>query len=163
MKSFPHRRLFRKGMRAVDSAMRTPDEDEREAKLDEAIAAFHAILVQRPELVRTTRRRTRREDRIRIWREWRNTMKSKLIMAAVIVGSFALAGCGGGGSSDSAMDMDEPPPLTEEEERIAELEEELEEAQDEASEAERLRRVEEEARQTAEQAQREAEEEKAET
>ena len=43
MKSFPHRRLFRKGMRAVDSAMRTPDEDEREAKLDEAIAAFHAI------------------------------------------------------------------------------------------------------------------------
>ncbi len=49
MKSFPHRRLFRKGTMAVDSAMRTPDEDEREAKLDEAIAAFHAILIQRPE------------------------------------------------------------------------------------------------------------------
>ena len=68
-------------------------------------------------------------------------MKSKLIVAAVIVGSFALAGCSGGGSSDSAMDMDEPPPLTEEEERIAELEEELEEAQEDADEANRLRQA----------------------
>ena len=58
-------------------------------------------------------------------------MKTKLI-AALIVGSFVLAGCGGGGSSDSAMDMDEPPPLTEEEERIDELEEQLEAAQEQA-------------------------------
>ena len=34
MKPFPHRRLFRKGMMAVDSAMRTPDEPE--AKIEYA-------------------------------------------------------------------------------------------------------------------------------
>ena len=89
-------------------------------------------------------------------------MKSKLIMAAVIVGSFALAGCGGGGNDTAEMMSTDPAPPTEEEERIAELEEELEEAQKEATEAKRLRQEEEEARQTAEQAQREAEEEKAE-
>ena len=89
-------------------------------------------------------------------------MKSKLIMAAVIVGSFALAGCGGGGNDTAEMMSTDPAPPTEEEERIAELEEELEEAQKDATEAKRLRQEEEEARQTAEQAQREAEEEKAE-
>ena len=105
-------------------------------------------------------RRARGEDRTRIWREWRNTMKSKLIVAAVIVGSFALAGCSGGGGDNGTAETMMP---TEEEERIAELEEELEEAQEEAAEAKRLRQEEEEARQTAEQAQREAEEEKART
>ena len=54
--------------------------------------------------------------------------KSKLI-AALIVGSFVLAGCGGG-SSDSCADAELE---AAKEERIAELEEELqEEAQDEA-------------------------------
>ncbi len=69
-------------------------------------------------------------------------MKSKLIMAAVIVGSFALAGCSGGGGNDTAEMMStDPAPPTEEEERIAELEEDLEDAQEEADEANRLRQA----------------------
>ena len=81
-------------------------------------------------------------------------MKSKLIMAAVIVGSFALAGCGGGGNDTAEMMSTDPAPPTEEEERIAELEEDLEEAQEDADEANRLRQAAEaNARQTAEHAQ----------
>ena len=53
-------------------------------------------------------------------------MKTKLI-AALIVGSFVLAGCGGG-SGDSARDMEEETQLTVAEERIAELEEDQEAA-----------------------------------
>ena len=44
--------MFRKGMRAVAASRRARTEEAREAKLDEAIAAFHAILVRRPALVR---------------------------------------------------------------------------------------------------------------
>ena len=73
-------------------------------------------------------------------------MKTKLI-AALIVGSFVLAGCGGGGSSDSAMDEEMQ---VADQERIDELEEELEEAQEEAAEAERLRQAAEAQRQQAE-------------
>ena len=43
---------FRAGMDALDAAHRTADRDARDARLDEAIAAFRAILVNRPELVR---------------------------------------------------------------------------------------------------------------
>ena len=83
-------------------------------------------------------------------------MKTKLI-AALIVGSFVLAGCGGGGSSDSAMDMDEPPPLTEEEERIAELEEQLEAAQEQARLEQAAREREQAARQREQAAREQAE------
>ncbi len=74
-------------------------------------------------------------------------MKSKLLIAAVIAGSFALAGCGGGDDTAEMMPTDPVPP-TAEEERIAELEDELEEAErlaeqerlaKEAAEAERQR------------------------
>ena len=44
--------LFRRGMAAVAASQRAASEDEREARLDEAIAAFHAILVRQPGLVR---------------------------------------------------------------------------------------------------------------
>ena len=44
--------LFRRGMTALATAMRAGNEEERDAKLDEAIAAFHAILVRRPGQVR---------------------------------------------------------------------------------------------------------------
>ena len=43
---------FRKGMEALNAAHRTGDREARDAKLDEAVAAFRAILVGRPELVR---------------------------------------------------------------------------------------------------------------
>ncbi len=43
---------FRAGLEAVGQAMRLPEGEEREAKLDAAIAAFHGILVERPALVR---------------------------------------------------------------------------------------------------------------
>ena len=43
---------FRAGMEALNAAHRTADRDARDAKLDEAVAAFRAILVGRPELVR---------------------------------------------------------------------------------------------------------------
>ncbi len=43
---------FRTGMAAVEAAAQEQDEDARDEKLDEAIAAFRAILVSRPELVR---------------------------------------------------------------------------------------------------------------
>ena len=44
--------LFRTAMDAVTAARRTCEPEAREALLDEAIAAFHAILVRRPDLVR---------------------------------------------------------------------------------------------------------------
>ena len=43
---------FRAGMDALNAAHAAPDGEAREEKLDEAIAAFRAILVDRPELVR---------------------------------------------------------------------------------------------------------------
>ena len=43
---------FRTGMEALNAAHAIEDRDARDAKLDEAIAAFRAILVGRPELVR---------------------------------------------------------------------------------------------------------------
>ena len=45
-------KLFRTGMEAIAAAERTTEPESREARLDEAIAAFHAILVRRPNLVR---------------------------------------------------------------------------------------------------------------
>ena len=44
--------LFRDGMAAVEEAWAETDEDRRDALLDEAIAAFHAMLVHDPNLVR---------------------------------------------------------------------------------------------------------------
>ena len=44
--------LFRTAMDAVTAARRTCEPEAREALLDEASAAFHAILVRRPDLVR---------------------------------------------------------------------------------------------------------------
>ncbi|MCY4467750.1 MAG: surface lipoprotein assembly modifier [Thiotrichales bacterium] len=44
--------LFRTGIAAIDAARRTAEREAREAHLDKAIAAFHAILVRRPDLVR---------------------------------------------------------------------------------------------------------------
>ena len=44
--------LFETGMAAIAEAQRTAEPDAREALLDKAIAAFHSILVRRPELVR---------------------------------------------------------------------------------------------------------------
>ena len=44
--------LFREGMTAVHEASVTPDEDRRDALLDEAIAAFRTMLVADPNLVR---------------------------------------------------------------------------------------------------------------
>ncbi|MDE0240313.1 MAG: surface lipoprotein assembly modifier [bacterium] len=44
--------LFRNGMKSVEEAFVETDEDRRDALLDEAIGAFHAMLVERPELVR---------------------------------------------------------------------------------------------------------------
>ena len=44
--------LFRAGMEALTAARAATDEDARTARLDESIAAFRAILVDRPELVR---------------------------------------------------------------------------------------------------------------
>ena len=43
---------FRAGMEALDAAHTIADREAREAKLDEAIAAFHGILTERPGLVR---------------------------------------------------------------------------------------------------------------
>ncbi len=43
---------FRAGMEALAAAQAAPDRDARDGKLDEAIAAFRAILVDRPDLVR---------------------------------------------------------------------------------------------------------------
>ncbi len=43
---------FRAGMEALAAADAAPDREAREGRLDEAIAAFRAILVDRPELVR---------------------------------------------------------------------------------------------------------------
>ena len=43
---------FRAGMEALQAAHAAPDREARDGKLDEAIAAFRAILVDRPELVR---------------------------------------------------------------------------------------------------------------
>ena len=44
--------LFRAGMAAMGAALREKDKAKREALLDRAIAAFHAILVRHPGLVR---------------------------------------------------------------------------------------------------------------
>ena len=44
--------LFRVGMTALNAAHRIADRDARDAKLDEAVAAFRSILVDRPDLVR---------------------------------------------------------------------------------------------------------------
>ena len=44
--------LFQAGMEALGAAQAAPDREARDGKLDEAIAAFRAILVNRPELVR---------------------------------------------------------------------------------------------------------------
>ena len=44
--------LFQEGMTAVQEASVTPDEDRRDALLDEAIAAFRTMLVANPGLVR---------------------------------------------------------------------------------------------------------------
>ena len=68
-------------------------------------------------------------------------MNTRLI-AAAILGSFVLAGCGGG-SSDTAMQVAD-------QERIDELEEQLEEAQEEAEQERLAREAEELARQQAE-------------
>ena len=76
-------------------------------------------------------------------------MKTKLI-AALIVGSFVLAGCGGG-SGDTARDEEM---RVADQERIDELVEQLEEAQDEA-EQERLAREQAEAAEAQAQADRE--------
>ena len=67
-------------------------------------------------------------------------MNTRLI-AALIVGSFVLAGCGGGGSSDSAMDMeDETPQVSEtDQDRIDELQDQLTAAQQQAQQAEAAR------------------------
>ena len=43
---------FRTGMTAVGQAMRLPEGEAREARLGAAVAAFHGILVERPDLVR---------------------------------------------------------------------------------------------------------------
>ncbi len=43
---------FQRGMAAVEEAIATPDADRRDALLDDAIAAFHAMLVTNPRLVR---------------------------------------------------------------------------------------------------------------
>lgn len=43
---------FRSGMAAVNLALRQPEGEAREARLREAVAAFHGILVERPGLVR---------------------------------------------------------------------------------------------------------------
>ncbi len=43
---------FRAGLAAVGQAMAMPEGEERDASLDEAIAAFHGILVENPALVR---------------------------------------------------------------------------------------------------------------
>ena len=43
---------FRTGLAAVGQAMAMPESGERDAKLDDAIAAFHGILVENPALVR---------------------------------------------------------------------------------------------------------------
>ena len=43
---------FRAGMAAVGEATRLPEGEVRNARLSEAVAAFHGILVERPELVR---------------------------------------------------------------------------------------------------------------
>ncbi len=43
---------FRAGVQAVAAAMKLPEGEVRDGKLDEAIAAFRSILVDRPELVR---------------------------------------------------------------------------------------------------------------
>ncbi len=45
-------RRFRAGMEALNAAHTAPDRETRDEKLDEAIAAFRAILVNNPELVR---------------------------------------------------------------------------------------------------------------
>ena len=44
--------LFREGMAALEAADTAEDEEHRDALLDQAIAAFHAMLVERPELGR---------------------------------------------------------------------------------------------------------------
>ena len=44
--------LFRNGMAAVEQAYAETDDDRRDALLDEAITAFRAMLVSRPDLVR---------------------------------------------------------------------------------------------------------------
>ena len=71
-------------------------------------------------------------------------MNTRLI-AAVILGSFVLAGCGGGGSNVT----EDETRLTVEEERIAELEEQLEEAREEAEQERLAREAEELAKQEA--------------
>ena len=43
---------FRTGMTAIGQAMRLPEGEAREARLGAAVAAFHGILVERPDLVR---------------------------------------------------------------------------------------------------------------
>ena len=43
---------FRTGMTAVGQAMRLPEGEAREARLSMAVATFHGILVERPDLVR---------------------------------------------------------------------------------------------------------------
>ena len=43
---------FRAGVEAVTAALKLPEGEARDGKLDEAIAAFRSILVDRPELVR---------------------------------------------------------------------------------------------------------------
>ena len=45
-------RRFRMGLAAVGQAMALPEGDERDGRLDAAIAAFHSILVEQPGLVR---------------------------------------------------------------------------------------------------------------
>ena len=79
-------------------------------------------------------------------------MKNKLI-AALIVGSFVLAGCGGG-SSDSAMDEEMQ---VADQERIDELEEDLEEPPRKQARLERAAREREQAAREREQAARERE------
>ena len=62
--------LFQDGMAAVEEAVVETDDDRRDALLDDAIAAFHAMLVARPDLVRVRLELARafflkREDRSR--------------------------------------------------------------------------------------------------
>ena len=44
--------MFREGMTAVNEAVRTPEGKRRDELLDKAIAAFRAMLVNHPELIR---------------------------------------------------------------------------------------------------------------
>ena len=82
-------------------------------------------------------------------------MKTKLL-AALVLGSFVLAGCGGGGSGDGTRMMDDDTTPTTED-RVSELQDQLDAAEERARQAEEAQRQAEEAQRQAEEAQRQAE------